>query len=61
MKLERFLLVAAGFGGIVGVHGHEHGHHHDEKEIPLHEQEYIQDSPEELERKWAFEVRGLRI
>ncbi|KAE8454137.1 hypothetical protein EG329_005061 [Mollisiaceae sp. DMI_Dod_QoI] len=55
MKLERFLLVAAGFGGVVGVHGHEHGHHHDEKEIPLHEQEYIQDSPEELERKWAFE------
>lgn len=34
-------------------HGHEHGH---EKEVPLHEREWIQDSKEELERKWSFEV-----
>lgn len=57
MKFEKFLLATAGICGVVGVHGHESGHHHDEKEIPLHEQEYIQDSAEELERKWSFEVR----
>lgn len=61
MKFEKLLLATAGICGVVGVHGHEHGHHHDEKEIPLHEQEYIQDNPEELERKWGFEVTGFLL
>ncbi|CZR66872.1 related to agmatinase [Phialocephala subalpina] len=55
MRFDKFLLATAGICGVVGVHGHEHGHHHHEKEIPLHEQEYIQDNPDELERKWGFE------
>jgi hypothetical protein len=37
------------------VAGHQN-HRHREKQIPLHEQEYIQDPVEELERKWSFEV-----
>ena len=57
MKFERFLVATAGLCRVLGgVHGHEHGHQHEEKQIPLHEQEYIQDSAEELERKWSFEV-----
>lgn len=39
----------------VAAHGH-HSHDHGEKQVPLHEQEFVQDSLEELERKWAFEV-----
>jgi hypothetical protein len=42
------------------VEGHQHQHHGDEAQAPLHEQEYVQDSAEELERKWSFEV-GLRF
>jgi hypothetical protein len=41
------------------VEGHEHGpghHHAEEAEVPLHEQPFVQDSAEELERKWSFEV-----
>ena len=41
------------------VEGHEHGpghHHAGEAEVPLHEQPFVQDSAEELERKWGFEV-----
>jgi hypothetical protein len=42
------------------VAGHQRGHHGGAdggKHVPLHEREYIQDSVEELERKWSFEVR----
>jgi len=38
----------------VVAHGH-HGHEHEEKQVPLHEQEFVQDTLEELERKWTFE------
>lgn len=41
------------------VEGHEHGpghHHAGEADVPLHEQPFVQDSAEELERKWSFEV-----
>ncbi|KAE9367376.1 Arginase/deacetylase [Stipitochalara longipes BDJ] len=38
----------------VVVAGHQ-DHRHGEKHIPLHEQEYVQDPVEELERKWNFE------
>lgn len=47
-------------GGVIsGVTAHSH--HDVEKEVPLHEREYSQDSPEELERKWSFEVSQLSI
>lgn len=44
------------------LHQHQHQHQDVEKEKeevvmpPLHEQEFRQDSNEELERKWGFEV-----
>jgi len=38
------------------VAGHDHHEHHHGEEIPLHEGEWVKDSPEELERKWSFEV-----
>jgi agmatinase len=41
-----------GYGVVAGHQDHKHG----EKQIPLHEQEYVQDPVEELERKWSFEV-----
>jgi hypothetical protein len=44
------LIVGCGF-----VTGHQ-DHGHGGKQIPLHEQEYVQDPVEELERKWSFEV-----
>ena len=59
MRLSSFtalVLLMAGYG----VAGHQHGHHGSAdggKHVPLHEREYIQDSVEELERKWSFEVR----
>jgi hypothetical protein len=37
--------------GVVVGHQHQEG-----KQVPLHEQEYVQDPVEELERKWSFEV-----
>jgi agmatinase len=46
------LLLAAGICGFVVGHSHHDG----EKQVPLHEQEFVQDSEEELERKWNFEV-----
>lgn len=48
-----------GLGAVCGVMvaGHQHHGHEAETQIPLHEQEYVQDSAEELERKWSFEVR----
>ena len=49
------MLVLAICGSGVAGNAHEHGHQHEEQ-IPLHEKEYVQDSPEELERKWSFEV-----
>jgi len=56
------LQVLLGLGAVCGVvvEGHQHQHHGDEAQVPLHEQEYVQDSAEELERKWGFEV-GLRF
>ena len=45
------LLLTTGICGVVV--GHEINR---EKQVPLHEQEFVQDSKEELERKWAFEV-----
>jgi len=41
-----------GCGVVTGHQSHGYG----EKQIPLHEQEYVQDPVEELERKWSFEV-----
>ena len=51
-----------GLGAVCGVvvEAHQHQHHGDEAHVPLHEQEFVQDSAEELERKWSFEV-GLRF
>ena len=40
------------------VAGHQ-SHGHVGKQIPLHEQEYVQDPIEELERKWSFEVSSV--
>jgi hypothetical protein len=41
----------------------EHSHHGEseaetegQKQVPLLETEFVQDGPEELERKWSFEV-----
>jgi hypothetical protein len=48
------LLLACRTGSVLG-----HGGNEDERseiEIPLHEREWVQDSAEELERKWSFEV-----
>jgi hypothetical protein len=47
------LIVGCGF-----VTGHQ-DHGHGGKQIPLHEQEYVQDPVEELERKWRFEVSSI--
>ncbi|TVY90785.1 Guanidinobutyrase, partial [Lachnellula willkommii] len=63
LKLHSHVLKAAlglglGLGwAVCGVVAHQHG---DEAQVPLHEQEFVQDSAEELERKWSFEV-GLRF
>ena len=58
MRFVPALLFAAGLGlGLVRGHDHSHGGKHgEEKEIPLHEREFVKDSAEELERKWGFEV-----
>ena len=51
MRATPALLLAAGIcGTVVGQS------HHGEGQVPLHEQEFLQDSSEELERKWSFEV-----
>ena len=53
-----FVALLLGYGVEVAG-GHEHYHEHGGgrgEQIPLHEREYVQDSPEELERKWSFEV-----
>ena len=52
MRLETTLLLA-GICGVVVGHEALHG---EGKQIPLYEQEFVQDSPEKLERKWSFEV-----
>jgi hypothetical protein len=44
-----------GCGVVTGHQNHGHGG----KQIPLHEQEYVQDPVEELERKWSFEVSSI--
>lgn len=45
-----------GLGAVCGVvEGHQH-HHGEEAQVPLHEQEFVQDTADELERKWSFEV-----
>jgi hypothetical protein len=43
---------------ISGVSAHSH-HHEAEAQKPLHEKDYVQDSVEELERKWNFQVSEL--
>lgn len=45
-----------GLGMVRWVSGHQHHEHGDDKPIPLHEIEYVQDPADELERKWGFEV-----
>ncbi len=42
-------------GAVLGV-VRGHAHIGDGAEVPLHERVYTQDSLEELERKWSFEV-----
>ena len=56
MRVQGFTTLA--LLGCSVVAGHQHLEHEAdrEKQVPLHEQEYFQDSPEELERKWSFEV-----
>jgi len=44
-----------GCGVVTGHQSHGHGG----KQIPLHEQEYVQDPVEELEKKWSFEVSSI--
>ena len=39
------------------VAGHAGHHLETDEELPLHERPFVQDSPEELQRKWSFEVR----
>lgn len=50
------LVLGLWLGGCRVVVGHQHGSGNGEKQVPLHEQEYVQDPVEELERKWSFEV-----
>lgn len=54
----KFHNLIAGLCGVALASAHDHhSHSHDtEPEIPLHEREFVQDSAEELERKWGFEV-----
>ena len=42
--------------GCVVVVGQHYGGGNGETQGPLHEQEFVQDPVEELERKWGFEV-----
>lgn len=59
MKIQRAIGLWAVLGaGLVGVSGHAHAAD-GEQEVPLHERPFVQDSVEELERKWSFEVRSL--
>lgn len=45
-----------------GVHVHDHEREGEGAfESPLHEREWVKDSPEELERKWSFEVSSLLL
>jgi agmatinase len=44
-----------GCGVVVGQH-YGGGNRNGETQVPLHEQEFVQDPAEELERKWGFEV-----
>jgi agmatinase len=53
---QRALVLGLWLGGCRVVVGHQHGSGNGEKQVPLHEQEYVQDPVEELERKWSFEV-----
>lgn len=50
------LLLSLVVCGVVTGHSHES---HGEKEVPLHEREWIKDGAEELERKWGFEVSSV--
>lgn len=53
MRASQLSLLALFCGAVVG-----HGSHGQEPvgEVPLHEQAFVQDTPEELEKKWGFEV-----
>lgn len=53
---------ALAIAGLCGVAlAHDHHQHITEPEVPLHEREFVQDSEEELARKWGFEVCCLLI
>ena len=56
MKASTALLLAAGVCEVVGQSHHGSG---DEKQVPLREQEFVQDSGEELKRRWSFEIEEL--
>jgi hypothetical protein len=59
-RLTSLVLATALVCGAVEGHEHGPGHHHGgDAEIPLHEQAFIKDSMEKLERKWSFEVSLL--
>jgi hypothetical protein len=53
MKFTAFGLAGLGCGVALA---HDYLHQYVDTEIPLHKQEFEQDSNEELERKWGFEV-----
>ena len=57
MRLTSALTFVAFICGVVGHSRHDHGER-DGRQVPLHEQEFVQDSSEILERKWSFEVRS---
>jgi hypothetical protein len=48
------LLLTLRICGVVVVAGHSG------LQVPLHEQDFVQDSLEGLERKWSFEVEFFR-
>ena len=49
------LLLTAGICGLAAGYSH-HGGEGEALQLPLHERPFVQDSEEELERKWSFEV-----
>jgi hypothetical protein len=59
MKTPSVIWVAALIGAAkVAGHAGHHGHGED-RQVPLHERKWEQDSEEELQRKWSFEVSNF--
>jgi hypothetical protein len=57
MKIPTAILLLGGVISGVTSHSHSHSDNHEaENKKPPHEQVHAQDSLEELERKWGFEV-----